>query len=290
MKKYGRIFPVPCGWCMSCRIDRRNAWEQRIMFECQNKKTTFLTLTYDDEHLPVSPSGFATLRKDDVQKFFKRLRRNFDRYSSGRQFKYFAVGEYGDSTSRPHYHIIMMGLDFQECFPLYVKSWNKCSPAEVISKPLKNGGIRYVLKYLDKQIHGNKALEVYGDTEPPFNLMSKGIGSKYFEDNFDDIVKNGGYSWHGVIRPLPKYYVDTFRLWKTQKYIDDKAKNVFRQYNKSKRLGFDSVDDMNEKLGAVREHHFVVDARNSFHPVEMEISHGDRDVTGLLNQLDEVRK
>ena len=63
----------------------------------------FLTLTYDDDHLP--PNG--SLVKSDLQKFFKRLRKN-----SGKKMAYFACGEYGEQTARCHYHVILFGLDF----------------------------------------------------------------------------------------------------------------------------------------------------------------------------------
>ena len=72
----------------------------------------FLTLTYNDDNLP-SDVG---LHKDDLQRFFKRLRKALDT----KKIRYFACGEYGDTTSRPHYHAIVFGLGLNEIDKKYV--------------------------------------------------------------------------------------------------------------------------------------------------------------------------
>ncbi len=74
-----------------------------------------MTLTYDDEHLPINDyvdsdgviHGKPTLRKRDVQLFLKRLRKN---YKYDNHIKYFCCGEYGGKTFRPHYHLIIFGF------------------------------------------------------------------------------------------------------------------------------------------------------------------------------------
>lgn len=69
-----------------------------------HEENAFITLTYDDDHLPVG----GTLKKDDWQRFAKRLRKHF----KGRKIKYFHCGEYGERTKRPHYHALLFGVDF----------------------------------------------------------------------------------------------------------------------------------------------------------------------------------
>ena len=59
-----------------------------------HEKSCMLNLTYDDDHLP----EHGQLWKDDLQRFFKRLRKKF-------KFRYVASGEYGEKTRRPHFHI-----------------------------------------------------------------------------------------------------------------------------------------------------------------------------------------
>ena len=57
----------------------------------------YLTLTYDDKHLPEG----ANLQKEHLQKYWRRLRKD------GHIFRYFAAGEYGSKKGRPHYHAIV---------------------------------------------------------------------------------------------------------------------------------------------------------------------------------------
>lgn len=98
--------PVPCGKCPKCRDRRLQGWIIRLMQE--NKKATssyFLTLTYDESRVPRNEQGYATLNKQDVQKFIKRVRKHAGKRGKG--IRYFAVGEYGEQTERPHYHIII---------------------------------------------------------------------------------------------------------------------------------------------------------------------------------------
>jgi hypothetical protein len=63
---------------------------------------TFLTLTYDEEHLPPDSS----LSRRPLQLFFKSLRKAI----SPVKIRYYAVGEYGQQSQRPHYHAIIYGL------------------------------------------------------------------------------------------------------------------------------------------------------------------------------------
>lgn len=94
-----------CGKCMPCRIDRRNLWTTRILMEMQSyaeDECLFVTLTYDDEHLPSDGS----LRPDDLQLYFKRLRKAI----APARLRYYAVGEYGSKYERPHYHVILFGV------------------------------------------------------------------------------------------------------------------------------------------------------------------------------------
>ena len=88
---------IPCGQCIGCRLDHSNEWASRCMLEMKKyDKNCFLTLTYDEEHVPQSwycdlethkEKISLTLQKKDFQLFWKRLRHNF--------FKFFclAIGQ-----------------------------------------------------------------------------------------------------------------------------------------------------------------------------------------------------
>jgi hypothetical protein len=77
----------------------------RCVLEARNHEhNCFITLTYNDEHLPEDRS----LDRQHLTKFFKRLRKHRG------PFRYYACGEYGDLTKRAHYHACLFGLDFAD--------------------------------------------------------------------------------------------------------------------------------------------------------------------------------
>lgn len=100
--------PFPCGQCLPCRINKRRVWTLRLMLESfQHEHSVFITLTYRNEDIRYDRDKHPTLDKRDLQLFFKRLRKSF----TGNRIRYYACGEYGEKTGRPHYHAIIFGLD-----------------------------------------------------------------------------------------------------------------------------------------------------------------------------------
>lgn len=74
----------------------------RLILEASmHGENAFLTLTYNDDKIPEG----QTLVPKHVTDFLKRLRKNYE----PKKLRYFAVGEYGDKTSRPHYHLALFG-------------------------------------------------------------------------------------------------------------------------------------------------------------------------------------
>lgn len=95
-----------CGQCMPCRFNRRRIWSHRILLEAkQYEDNAFVTLSYDDEHLPANGS----LAPADIQLWLKRLRFKY----APKRLRFFIVGEYGDDSSRPHYHAAL--FNFPAC-------------------------------------------------------------------------------------------------------------------------------------------------------------------------------
>lgn len=130
---------IPCGSCAGCRLDQARDWAVRCIHESQlHNSTCFLTLTYDREHLPLH----GTLVLEHLQLFFKALRNWLVRSGSSSRattsvsstqvsatvrspsrpldvvgsagVRYFACGEYGESMSRPHYHVLLFGFSFPD--------------------------------------------------------------------------------------------------------------------------------------------------------------------------------
>lgn len=97
---------VRCGRCMPCRINTRRTWTARIVVESLSTlPSVFVTTTFSEEFYPKDGS----VRVRDVQLFVKRLRSRFPQFP----IRFFAVGEYGSRTWRPHYHFLFFGAALQ---------------------------------------------------------------------------------------------------------------------------------------------------------------------------------
>lgn len=195
---------VPCGRCVACRIQRRNEWALRLEHELEYwNKSMFITLTYNDDHLPDKGS----LKKKDLQNFFKRLRKN-----SQRKIKYFASGEYGDTTLRPHYHAIIFGLDLNDK-QLICDNWTYCDwdNKDIYNKSFglaEPDSITYVCKYVDKVESGDfEAIFKACGIEPPFKISSQGIGLQYMVDNINNIINQGYLRYKNTKKSIPRYYL-----------------------------------------------------------------------------------
>ena len=92
-----------CGQCIPCRIGKRRLWTHRILLESfTHDYNSFVTLTYDESHLPED----GGLNHGHVQKFLKLLRKKV----APAKVRYFVVGEYGEKSGRPHYHLALFGF------------------------------------------------------------------------------------------------------------------------------------------------------------------------------------
>lgn len=95
---------IPCRHCFECIQSYSTNWALRCCLEAKSHlKNCFLTLTYNDKNI-------EDISVKTLQKFFKRLRKHF----GARSLRYFACGEYGERTARPHYHVILFGVDFSD--------------------------------------------------------------------------------------------------------------------------------------------------------------------------------
>ena len=195
---------VPCGQCMNCRIQKREEWTLRLMHELLYfDSCIFFTLTYSDEHLPPNDS----LVKKDLQDFFKRLRKRLGK----RKIKYFATGEYGEEFGRPHYHIIMYGMDYlnTDDRQMIKDSWNLADWNKLGRKPFGDvsiQSIRYVVSYIEKKILGKQEEFAYDGVEPAFHLVSKGIGKDFAMENHERLESTGSLQMFGFKRAIPRYY------------------------------------------------------------------------------------
>lgn len=99
---------VPCSTCPECRNTYINSILQRGIVESLTSYLYFVTLTYDNRHIPCLclPDGTKIYYSDytHIQNLFKRIRSN---NIIDRDFRYLCVNEYGDKRHRPHFHLII---------------------------------------------------------------------------------------------------------------------------------------------------------------------------------------
>lgn len=247
---------IPCGKCIGCRLDYSKQWAIRLMMELPyHSEAWFLTLTYSDDELPcvtyVDDDGClcseATLVKADFQKFLKRLRKHFPDSS----IHYYAAGEYGSLTKRPHYHaILFFDTPLTSCstnvlhkvsngYPYYVNdliqklwyrsgrkghsagfhyltsvSWETCS---------------YVTNYVTKKLSGDllDAFEEKGLVNP-FSLISKrpALGRHFYEDHKDELYSDYSFVFSNGSKPMnirpPRYFDSLFDIENHEELCDFK--------------------------------------------------------------------
>lgn len=224
---------VPCGQCIGCRLERGRQWTVRLMHEAQlHRDKCFITLTYDDAHLPKG----GTLVKSHFQEFIQKVR---DHYRGEKKISYFMCGEYGELNWRPHYHAIIFGHDFSERIQLRNHSnWANAAPLRKASgKAYQSlelerfwthglntvGAVTaqsagYVARYCLKKVTGVRADEHYKRIDPDtgevmwllpeYAHMSTrpAIGKAWFDRFGADVVAYDGVFSKGDRLAPPRYY------------------------------------------------------------------------------------
>lgn len=189
-----REMVVPCGKCAFCAATRRADWATRLEYEARlhlDKK--FITLTYANPHLHWA-HGNPQLSKRDLQLWFKRVRK------TGAFIRYYAVGEYGSTTYRPHYHVLLFGSVSEETIR------NAWPLGTVHIGTVTQASVMYCLGYIV-----NKSWKHLHNRVPPFALMSRkpGLGSNYLTPEMREWHKADRKNYviiDGRKRHLPRFY------------------------------------------------------------------------------------
>lgn len=230
--RYGSsdFFDVPCGHCINCRLNYAKKWSQRCLLETKSwQENWFVTLTYDDDHLPAvidrdtGEFSFATLVPDDVTAFMKRLREFYRDKFGHTEIRFYMAGEYGDTTFRPHYHILLFNVP---CFDLkyYSKSplgdcyynsdtfnklWGK---GHVVIGEVTAQSAAYVARYCQKKAGKKIDYDAIGVRKEYVNMSRRpGIALPYFMANYEKIYKND------------TIYLPNGQMATPMRYFDDKA-------------------------------------------------------------------
>lgn len=213
--------------------------------------SSFVTLTYDDAHLPYG----ETLHYPHFQLFMKRLRKRFEPH----KLRFFCCGEYGDTFGRPHYHAAIFGAAFGDRKP-----WRKSGAgfqlyrSALLEAAWDFGGAEigdlsfdsaaYVARYCTKKITGDRAEGHYAKLVPEtgeivarvpeFARMSlkPGIGAGWFDRYGQHALDHGFVIVDGRKLPVPKFY-------KSRMSPGDLDEFEYSRFVDTKDLDFDNSPD-----------------------------------------------
>jgi len=159
----------------------------------QWEDSVFVTLTYDDDNI-------QDISKPELQKFFKRLRADL----APRKIKYYACGEYGDRTGRPHYHAIIFGISIPEK-TIIEQNWTK---GLVHVGTVTPHSCRYVASYIQKKLYKQPGER----NSSLFSLQSQGLGLSWADNNRAYLARHQHLTINGVKHGIPRYYVKKLEL------------------------------------------------------------------------------
>lgn len=219
--------PVPCGRCDGCLLERSRQWAVRCMCEhYYHDSSYFVTLTYNDESL-VWGHQVPTLYKPHLQKFLKRLRKALNY-----RIRYFACGEYGSTTARPHYHLIIFGLTLDDLAfyrvspsghniylsPFLQSVWGL---GDVFIGDVSFESCAYIARYTLKKHYG--ADRSYYDELgilPEFSTQSlkPGIGANFFHQYFSDMFPRDSFNFEGIDLKPPRYFLKLLQATNPEMY------------------------------------------------------------------------
>lgn len=238
----------PCRKCQSCKKSRSLEWTVRLLHELPawDYKASFITLTYDDEHI-----GSPSLQRKDLTDFWKRLRKQL----GNRHIKYYACGEYGTVTNRKHFHAIVFGLDGSSEVDrdLVAMCWKKCDYTRFL-----NGGfdvvtpadISYVAGYVQKKYGDTKKYEKLG-LLPPYQVQSKGLGYNGLLHNqplLEQIVQTGTVRFGVSCIKVPPYYVHKLGMEDSEVVKQHRQEMFVQRVQDLNKLGYSLRDILGQSF------------------------------------------
>lgn len=218
---------LPCGKCQACLLTRARTWAIRCVHEASlHDSNEFLTLTFDDEHLPKNNS----LDQRCMQLFFKRLRKNFPETEP----RYYYCGEYGDRFGRPHYHVLLFNFAFPDKLLLKGEGERALYTSQILSRLWGHGfatigavtpeSAAYVSRYVLKK--QENATKIPSGRKPEFTRMSRrpGIGAGWIDIYSSDVYPSNFVVHSGKFYSVPRYY--DARVEKTDPSLVENSKEL----------------------------------------------------------------
>lgn len=221
----------------------------------KHAKNAFVTLTYNDENLPKG----GHLVPKDLQKFFKRLRyfssnprvhSNDPQSDEGKNLpiRYFACGEYGDTSWRPHYHAAVFGLGPEDS-ELINEAWGL---GFTFTGDLTRDSAQYVAGYVTKKM--TQALDPrLNGLHPEFARMSlrPGIGASAVADIADTLTEPAGCDALSRVGDVPHSLMLERKSVPLGKYLRGKLREKLNFPDKKSTK--ESLDAWKEEMQKLRD-------------------------------------
>lgn len=199
-----RGFTVPCGRCSACIERKRGSWVIRLSEEAKASSFCFfLTLTYTDENL-IFADDVPVLWYDHLRLYHKKLRK------LGFVYKYFQVGEYGERTDRPHYHMLVFTNQLHFDYQKFADTWIY---GQTCLGSLTEASLKYCCKDMLKEV------DLFYEVDKKFRprmTVSHGMGFSYIENmkhyhkcaTTSLLVNRNFYAKNEFKAALPRYFSD----------------------------------------------------------------------------------
>lgn len=273
-KPHTEFRDLNCGVCMDCRIRKAREWAIWCYHEGKmHERSCAVDLTYANN--PVA------LCRRDVTLFFKSLR------NAGYKFSYFGCGEYGEIGLRPHYHLLLFGIDFrQDRYP-----WKRSKKGTLLYRSptlekhwehgnstvsdLSPKAAEYAARYSLKKINGRAADEADPDTglrpydrlmpddtviEVPKEMLfcsrQPAIGLRWFLEYAEEVYPRDFVVMNGKEYRPPQYYDSLLRkhrpdIW--EKVVEKRLENIGELLTDEERVRISNAREANRNAKKIMQ-------------------------------------
>lgn len=269
-----RAFAVACGQCIGCRLARAQSWAIRAVHESMmHSSSVFLTLTYDQAHVP--DDGSVDVRT--WQLFAKKVRKELG------PFRFLHCGEYGGRSYRPHYHALLFGVEFPDALCVETASdGSRLYWSDQVARLWRKGQHRlgavtmqsaaYVARYVTAKASRNartwdgvayyeeRYRRVDDETgeefyvRPEYSTMSRrpGLGATWFEKYWRDVFPHDQVVLEGRSYAVPDYYSRKFQARDPEAFLEIQAERRARARARGAASGIGSFIDGEGDLAPAR--------------------------------------
>ncbi len=248
---------------MNCRINQKRKWTCRILLESMfHRESVFVTLTYNDDTVPLDEDGRPTLIPEHFRLWIRRFRKSYRHINIVR---FFGCGEYGDKTERPHYHAILFGVGLDAEKQVF-DTWNNEDTVRgfITISELTDERAAYTAQYTTKKMTRAGDIRL-GNRHPEFARMStnKGIGFPAVSW-LATTIRNHGFEIVKRLGDIPNSVRISGKIWPLGEYLRRHVRQSLGLSNNPRERAI-QLDHVNKKTG---ELHLL--AETYTFPIDME--------------------